>query len=201
MSSLFLYRNFNDQEFCHNPKLKFCSHANVALNLQPKTIETNESASASTSAEEARNREHKIRKTDDNSKMNAPFASSSAQEEKMELSAQSSNVEPKGCEDYTKQTLSKLASNNDMVQENVDAVHQEEKMEIDPSKQSTELTGSSEDDSDDIGEIHIVSKIDLKFVVFDLRNFHSVLRYLDKFCTNLLDWIFFCQFNINKKSY
>lgn len=112
-----------------------CSHANVALNLQPKTVEPTEPASASTAAGEAAgNREHKIRKTDDDSKMNAPLAS--MQDEKMELSAQSTNVESKASEDWSK-----------AVQGNSNESKQEEKMEMD----------SHEDDNDDIGEIHIVS--------------------------------------------
>lgn len=76
------------------------------MNLQPKTVETNESASASTSvAEETQNREYKVRKTD-------------GDDENMELAAQSTNA----CKDESKQTLSEVATSNKL--------KQEEKMEV-----------------------------------------------------------------------
>lgn len=109
------------------------------MNLQPKTVETNESASASTSAaEETQNREQKIRKTDGDS--------NPAHAEKMELTAQSTNA----CKDESKQTLSEVATSSGILRENSGQSKQEERMEI----------GSPEppaDDDSDIGEIHIVS--------------------------------------------
>lgn len=159
------------------------SHANVALNLQPKATETNDSASESKSAEAAQNREYKIRKTDDDSKMKAPFVS--VQDEKMELSSQSSNVESKANENWSKQTSSKFPANNDMVQGNLEKPKQEDKMEIDTTEQLTELVVNNEDDSDDIGEIHIVSKLNLNISIFDSFILCSPL-YQRKSCQPIL---------------
>lgn len=124
---------------------KICSHANVALNLQPKTVEINESASESAAAAETRS-EHKIRKTDG--------------DEKMELTAQSSNA----CQDESEQTFSQVATSNDIVRENTGESKQQEKMEIGSSEPSTSTT----EEDNDIGEIHIVSvgpELSLKFCV------------------------------------
>lgn len=100
----------------------------------------------------AQNREHKIRKTDDGS--NAPVPS--VQDEKMELTAQNSNVESKTYEDGSKQSLSEIAASNNMVQKHLGESKQEEKMEVGSPEPSISLIDNNEDDND-IGEIHIVS--------------------------------------------
>lgn len=137
----------------------FRSQANVALNLQPKTIETknemHESSSALATAGDEQNRENKMRKADDDSKMNASFAS--IQNDKMDVTAQNMDVETKASENSTNQ-VSKLAASIEMVQKKLS---EQEKMDICSSEQPTESIESNEDDND-IGEIHIVSiRIDL----------------------------------------
>lgn len=73
-------------------------------------------------------------------------------DEKMELTAQSTNA----CEDESKQTLSEVVTNNDIVREKSGQSKQEEKMEI--GSPEPHLIDTAEDDND-IGEIHIVSVV------------------------------------------
>lgn len=134
------------------------SLANVALNLQPKAIETNESAHTSTAIKETQDNKNKVRKTDGASI--SPVATD--RDEKMELTAQSTNAG----EGESKHTL----PSSDIVQNDSSQPKQEEKMEIGSTEPSTELADAAEDHND-IGEVHIVSVEQIhrtkKLILFD----------------------------------
>lgn len=133
----------------------FCSHANVALNLQPKVNETkgetNEMpASVSTEAGGAQSREYKIRKTDDDSKENSAFATT--QDEKMELIAGA-----KSSEDISMQTLPDTAKSSGVMQESLVRSEQSERMEMSSPEPATTGSCNVNEDDHEIGEIYIVS--------------------------------------------